>query len=91
MFYAPCIGVKDHRDLLNCLSRLKKTCVRQVVLDKWLPLIINMIRMRIIIILIMIIIPLIVTILNVTMQPHYKSSPTNNDNISNYKSIPTNP
>ena len=30
--------VKDHRKLLHCSPRLKKTCVRQVVLDKRFPL-----------------------------------------------------
>ena len=31
-------SVKVHHTLPNYLSRLKKTCVRQVVLDKWFPL-----------------------------------------------------
>ena len=33
-------SVKNHHDSLKCLrlSSLKKTCVRQVVLDKWFPL-----------------------------------------------------
>ena len=30
--------VEDHHTLLHCSPRLKKTCVRQVVLDKWFPL-----------------------------------------------------
>ena len=30
--------VEDHRKLLYYSPLLKKTCVRQVVLDKWLPL-----------------------------------------------------
>ena len=30
--------VKDHCDLPYCSPLLKKTCVRQVVLDKWFPL-----------------------------------------------------
>ena len=30
--------VKDHHKLLHYSSLLKKTCVKQVVLDKWLPL-----------------------------------------------------
>ena len=30
--------VKDHHNLLHYLLLLKETCVRQVVLDKWLPL-----------------------------------------------------
>ena len=30
--------VKDHRNLLHCSPCLKKTCVRQVVLDKRFPL-----------------------------------------------------
>ena len=29
--------VKDRHDLLHCSPLLKKTCVRQVVLDKWFP------------------------------------------------------
>ena len=33
-----CFRVKDHHDLLHCSPRLKKTRVRRVVLDKWLPL-----------------------------------------------------
>ena len=32
-------GVKDHHDLQIYSPLLKKTCVRQVVLDKWFPLI----------------------------------------------------
>ena len=31
-------SVKDHKDLLHYLQLLKKTCVRQVVLDRWFPL-----------------------------------------------------
>ena len=31
--------VKDHQHLLHDSPRSKKTCVRQVALDKWLPLI----------------------------------------------------
>ena len=30
--------VKEHHNLLHDSTRLKKTCVRQVVLDKWFPL-----------------------------------------------------
>ena len=30
--------VKDHHNLLHFSPRLKTTCVRQVVLDKWFPL-----------------------------------------------------
>ena len=30
--------VKDHHHLLHYSPRLKKTCVRQVALDRWLPL-----------------------------------------------------
>ena len=29
--------VKDHQTLLHYSPPLKKTCVRQVVLDKWFP------------------------------------------------------
>ena len=29
---------KDHHNLLHYSPRLKKTCVRQVLLDKWFPL-----------------------------------------------------
>ena len=40
--FALCVfrRVKDHHniDLLNCSPLLKKTCVRQVVLDRWFPL-----------------------------------------------------
>ena len=32
--------VKDHHNLLHGSPCLKKTCVRQVVLDEWLPLIV---------------------------------------------------
>ena len=31
-------NVKEHPNLLHYSPRLKKTCARQVVLDKWLPL-----------------------------------------------------
>ena len=31
-------GVNDHHNLQNYSPLLKKTCVRQVVLDKWFPL-----------------------------------------------------
>ena len=31
-------SVKDQHNLPNCLPLLRKTCVRQVVLDKWFPL-----------------------------------------------------
>ena len=38
LFYALFNSVKDHHTLLhNHSPLLKKTCVRQVVLDKWLP------------------------------------------------------
>ena len=33
-----CFRVKGHRNLLHDSPVLKKTCVRQVVLDKWFPL-----------------------------------------------------
>ena len=33
-----CFCVKDHNNVLHYSPLLKKTCVRQVVLDKWLPL-----------------------------------------------------
>ena len=33
------VGIKDHHQLLHGSPVLKNTCVRQVVLDKWLPLI----------------------------------------------------
>ena len=32
-------SVKDHHNSLHCSPLLKNTCVRQVVLDKWFPLI----------------------------------------------------
>ena len=38
-FYALAYSVKDHHNMLHCSTRLKNTCVRQEVLDKWFPLI----------------------------------------------------
>ena len=35
---ASCRSVKDHRNVLKYSPHLKKTCVRQVVLDNWFPL-----------------------------------------------------
>ena len=32
------LRVKEHHDLLNVSLPLKKSCFRQVVLDKWFPL-----------------------------------------------------
>ena len=31
------LSVKDHHELLHSSPRLKNTCVRQVVSDKWFP------------------------------------------------------
>ena len=38
LFYA-FRGVKDHRVVLHDSPLLKKTCVRQAVVDKWFPLV----------------------------------------------------
>ena len=39
LFYVFFGRVKDHHNLLHYSPLLKKACVRQVVLDKWFPLI----------------------------------------------------